>query len=111
MSKHKKTRDIKLRFTHDEYNEVWRRKEAHGLPFTDYGRYTMLGRNASRKFPDREMFGTILLELGKLNAVLSNYVQATECNLKVKSMSDRDYKKLSQNIAVIRDYIAKAVRL
>jgi len=111
MSKHKKTRDIKLRFTLDEYNEVWRRKEAHGLSFTDYGRYTMLGPNASRKFPNRKMLAAILVELGKLNAVVSNYVQATECNLKVKYMTDHDFKKLSQNIAVIRDYIAKAVRL
>jgi hypothetical protein len=31
--------------------------------------------------------------------------------LKAKTMTDRDFKKLSQNIAVIRDYIAKAVRL
>ena len=71
----------------------------------------MLGPNAARKFPDRKMLAAILLELGKLNAVVLNYVQATECNLKVKSITDRDYKKLSQNIAVIRDYIAKAVRL
>ena len=111
MNKHTKTRDIKLRFTHDEYNEVWRRKEAHGLSFTDYGRYTMLGPNAARKFPDRKMLAAILRELGKLNAVASNYIQATESDFKATTMTDHDFKKLSQNIAVIREYIAKAVRL
>ena len=111
MSENKKTRDIKLRFTHDEYYEVWRRKEAHGLSFTDYGRYTMLGPSAARKFPDRKMLAAILVELGKLNATVSKYIQATECDLKAKSMTDHDFKKLSQNIGVIRQYIAKAVRL
>jgi hypothetical protein len=71
----------------------------------------MLGPSAARKFPDRKMLAAILLELGKLNAVVSNYMQTTECNFKVKSMTDHDFKKLSQNIGVIRQYIAKAVRL
>ena len=71
----------------------------------------MLGPNASRKFPDRKMLADILVELGKLNAVVSNYVQATESGMKAKSIADHDFEKLSHNIAVIRDYIAKAVRL
>jgi len=32
--KKQKTRDIKIRFTIEEYNEVWKRKEAHQLSFT-----------------------------------------------------------------------------
>ena len=71
----------------------------------------MLGPNAARKFPDRKMLAAILVELGKLNAVVTNYIHATESGLKAKSMTDHDFKKLSQNIAVIREYIAKAVRL
>ena len=57
------------------------------------------------------MLAAILVELGKLNAGVSKYIQASGCDLKVKSMTDHDFKKLSQNIGVIRQYIVKAVRL
>ena len=111
MTKYKKTRDIKLRFLHDEYLEVWRRKEAHGLSFTDYGRFTMLGPHASKKFPDRKALAAILLELGKLTSLLIESASDEHGSRIPINYNERDIQKILHNVEVIRKYISKAVKL
>lgn len=109
--KKQKTRDIKIRFTIEEYQEVWKRKEAHQLSFTDYARITMLGRNAARKFPDRKVLGAILTELGKLSFSMQQIAALYLSDPVSQHLSLKDFERVHHNIETVRGYIAKAVRL
>lgn len=108
--KKQKTRDIKIRFTIEEYNEVWKRKEAHQLSFTNYARITMLGRQAARKFPSREMLAAILTELGKLSYSMHQIAELYINDPGSTPLTQKDFERVQHNILIVRDYIGKAVR-
>lgn len=109
--KKQKTRDIKIRFTIEEYNEVRKRKEAHELSFTDYARITMLGSEAARKFPDRKVLAAILTELGKLSYSMYQIAELYINDPGSKPLTPKDFERVQHNILIVRDYIAAAVRL
>lgn len=111
MEEKKKTRDIKIRLTEAEYEEIRQRKEEHELSFSDYARYTMIGPEASNKFPDRKALSAILGELGKLGSNVNQIARAYNLSPMTAHLPERDFQRMQQNIQAVRDYIAKAVKL
>ena len=107
MEEKKKLRDIKIRVTEEEYEEIRQRKDEHGLSFSDYARFTMIGPEAAQKFPDRKALG----ELGKIGSNVNQIARAYNLSPMTAQLPEKDFQRIQQNIQAVRDYIAKAVKL
>lgn len=111
MEEKKKLRDIKIRVTEEEYEEIRQRKDDHGLSFTDYARFTMIGPEAAHKFPDRKALAAMLGELGKIGSNVNQIARAYNLSPMSAHLPEKDFQRIQQNIQAVRDYIAKAVKL
>jgi len=111
MTEKQKMRDVKLKFTQEEYDALYALKEKHELTFTDLARFLMLGPDAVRKLPNRKALGAILAELNKLGSNVNQIARAYNYNPQGQHMTDKDFARIQQNIQAVKDYIAKAVRL
>jgi hypothetical protein len=111
MTEKQKMRDVKIKFTQEEYDQLAALKDEHELTFTDLVRFLMLGPHTVKKLPDRKALGAILAELNKLGSNVNQIARAYNYNPNGTHMTDKDFARIQQNIQAVKDYIAKAVRL